>query len=447
MILACAPAQYFGRQHDDALYYLAAQALSEGSYRLPTTPGRPFLTWVMPGFPALLQPAALLFGERTGGYQAFCALLLAACPWLVRAWLARRFDGAAATAAACAFAASPLTLNQAGTLMPEAAYLLLFCALMLAEGGSARGPLLLALSQTRPAALSAFPAAVAAYVARRRWRDAALALAWPAAGAAGWLAWCRARGGAAQEVFEWKATFQGGGLAALAARNAEFYLSALGSTVVPPFLAETPAALAAGVALSAVAGVGLNLALKRDRFAPEAWALLGALAMHLFFGWRYERYLVPLLPLLLWASAHALGRRAWRTFAGLTVLQLLFHGGGALSASARSKPELAPAYEWLARRTRAEDAVASLLYARDGHYAGRPSLPLPPAESPEALARALRARGARYVLWQERPDLGLGEGSPVAATIARTADHLNDGRLFKIVFEDEFSRVYVVVGP
>ena len=95
LVLAFAPAQYFGRQQDEVLYLVGAQALAAGRYCHLTMPGCPPLVAATPGWPLLLAPFAL-FTERPGAYQAFAALLAACVPWAAWLWLRRRLEPAPA---------------------------------------------------------------------------------------------------------------------------------------------------------------------------------------------------------------------------------------------------------------------------------------------------------------------------------------------------------------
>ena len=86
LVLAFAPAQYFGRQQDDVMYLIGARALAMGRYCLLTSPGCPPLTMINPAWPALLAPLAWLT-ERVGPFQAASALVLALVPVALWAWL------------------------------------------------------------------------------------------------------------------------------------------------------------------------------------------------------------------------------------------------------------------------------------------------------------------------------------------------------------------------
>ena len=131
LILAFAPAQYFGRQQDDLFFFLGARSLLSGRYCILTSPGCPPLTMNSPGWPLLLTPLAALT-ERPGFFSAFSALVLAACPIALWAWLRRRTDEDAALLAAALFASCPLVLAQSGAVMSEAPYLLVLLALLAA---------------------------------------------------------------------------------------------------------------------------------------------------------------------------------------------------------------------------------------------------------------------------------------------------------------------------
>ncbi|MBI5624605.1 MAG: hypothetical protein HY924_12575 [Elusimicrobia bacterium] len=426
-ILACSPAQYLGRQHDDILFVIAAQALSYGDYALFTSPGSPPLVNVLPGLPLLLQPVVWLAGDWTPAYQIFSALLMAACPWAAWLWLRRRLDPAAALLAASVFATSPWVLSQAGTVMPEAPYTLLTALLLLAleRPGTPGAPwLLLLLSQVRPAGLSLLPAAAARLLARKRLREAVLTLAPALAGLLLWSAW------------RWRAG-QGYGAAhpfPVALADILFYLSAWGGCFLPEAWAGGKLALLLGLGLAGLAAAGLARAWRRSPWEPAAVMLVCAVLMHALWGGRHERHLIPLLPWLLWAAAEASGRRASVCLAILLACQLGFHATRRLGGSAWSKPELAATYSWLRSSRGPADILASPLYVRDGFYASRPSVPLPDAASSEELARLLSGRKVKLVLWQDSLDL------PGAA-------RLSDRGLFKPVYENEAeqARVYEVL--
>ncbi|MCR4296056.1 MAG: hypothetical protein NUW21_11015, partial [Elusimicrobia bacterium] len=169
LILAFAPAQYFGRQQDDVLYLIGARALALGRWCLLTSPGCPPLTMINPAWPALLAPLAL-FTEDPGPFQAASALVLALVPLALWAWLRKRAGETEALLAAGLFASSPLVLSQAGAVMSEAPFALALIA-MVASAESARalpaGLAAAALLLTRTAGVSALPA-LAVFLRPRR---------------------------------------------------------------------------------------------------------------------------------------------------------------------------------------------------------------------------------------------------------------------------------------
>jgi hypothetical protein len=204
-ILLSAPAQYLGRQQDDLLYIIGAQSLLKGSYRLFTSPGAPALVMVNPGFPILLLPIAILAHGNFGFFEAFCALLLAACPWVLWMWLKRRVDLGLAIGICLLFSLNPVVLAQSGTVMSEAPFFLATIALLLVlekesvgsgSSISARtiGGLLFLLTQLRTAALAFFPAALITAIRQRRWGDIAWIVVLPALGLAAFGLWSYSAG-------------------------------------------------------------------------------------------------------------------------------------------------------------------------------------------------------------------------------------------------------------
>jgi len=451
LVLAFAPAQYFARQNDDLLYLTAAKALLTGRYCLFTTPGCPALTDITPGWPALLAPLAL-FTERPALFQALAALLLAACPAALWAWLRRRAPEDTALLAAALFAASPLVLSQSGTLMPEVPYLLVFLATLAAvEDGRAGavGTLAALLLQIRPAGLSALPAMILPPLRARRWRQTALAAGPALLGAAAWSAWSWSKISAVVEVGEFDVSYRGQVWSkpfrnALA--NADFYLSSWGGSHLPPRWADQPIALALGAALVVVAAWGLLRALRRRLDDPAAWALLGGAFMHAVWAWQYERYMITLLPLLLWAAAEGLGRFAKPVFLVLLLMTLGAQTVPRLGQpSPWAEPELARTYAWLKSQP-GPGVLVSALYARDGYFSQRPSAPLPDREKAEAFCAGLKKYRARWVLRQDGLDVGLTEPriARLQSRLDRAFGHLADTRLFRKVYANpaERSAVY-----
>lgn len=453
LILACAPAQYLGRQQDDLLYLVAAESLLKGhGLRNLWLPGQPAMTSVNLVFPLLLSPIVWLARGRYEWVQAFCALLWASAPWSVWLYLRRKLDEVPAALAALVCATSPFVLSQAGCVMSEAVFLpLSLAALAAAEAQetAAASTLLLALSQLRQAGLALLPAACAPALRRNKgWRAAAMA----APALAGWLAWTlwsRAQAGGAQKLDELALSYSAAGLSRLGAvawDNLRFYVAEWGSCLLPRSLGSGPAGLAAGVLLATLVLFGMLRRLRREPGEAAAWALLGVAALHLLWPWQYERYLIMPLPLLCLALAWALGRRASAALAALLAAQLVFHAPIWLGGTNWKRPELEKTYAAARAAAKPGEVLASALFLRDGFLSGLPSLPLPPATSAKALAFALEREGAGLVLWQDGLDLGLSLDRTAVVRAELDADRrfLDDAGAFSLVFAEprEGARLY-----
>ncbi len=450
LVLAFAPAQYFARQQDDALYLIGARALASGRYCLLTTPGCPALTIVNPGWPVLLAPLAL-FTERPGLFQAFAALLLAAAPAALWAWLRRRADETTALLGAALFASSPLVLSQSGSVMSEVPYVLVLLALLAAaeSGRAARtGAWAAALLSLRTAGLAVLPGALAPFLRAGRRRELALAAAPPAAAAALWVAWSRAKTGTVAKFALLPATYAGRSALkpfSVAATNARWYLGEWGGCFLPPSRAGGTLAFLSGGLLAAAALRGLVRALRRRGDDPAAWALIGTVLLLAVWGWQYERYLLTLLPLLIWAAAEGFGRAAKPALAVLVALPL-----GAPARPRRGRPgpgaaaELARTYAWLAARPRPA-LLASVESVRDGYLSGLPNVPLPDRPDAAAFAAALKAERATFVLRVDGLDYGLAQdaGSDIRRGVERAQAFLDDARLFRKVHEEPSERAAV----
>lgn len=442
LVLAFAPAQYFGRQQDDVLYLVGARALALGRWCLLTDPACPPLTMINPLWPALLAPLAFLT-ESTGPFQAASALLLALAPAGVWLWLRRRRGETEALLAAALFASSPLVLSQAGAVMSEIPYALALLGLLAAADARKALPAGLAaaaLVLTRTAGLAALPALAFA----RKPKDRARAWLPPLLAFAGWAAYSFAKARTVEKLDMLGLTYGAGAAAKLvsvALGNGVYYAREFGACFLPPRLGDGAAATALGAALLLGAAWG---ALRR-RSEPAALALAGSAALLAAWGWQYERYLLPLLPLLFWALAEACGPRAPRVLGALLVLQLGFQIAPRLGKpSPWAEPELARTYAWLAARP-AGSLLTSAHNVRDAWLSGLPSRPLPLVEDDAAFVKALKDARVTHVLRADGLDFGLladPDAGPVRE-LARINRRLEDPRLFRMVHEEPAERAAV----
>lgn len=449
LVLAFAPAQYFGRQQDDVLYLVGARALSMGRYCLLTSPGCPPLTMINPAWPAMLAPLSWLT-EGTGLFQAASALVLALVPAALWLWLRRRTDETTALLAAALLASSPLVLSQSGVVMSEAPFTLALLGLMMAADAGrplAAGLASALLLLTRTAGVSALPA-LAVFLRKREPREAASALLPPVLAFGGWSLWSWSKIRAVDKFSMLPLTYGAGAPAKLvrvAASNARFYAGEWGGCFMPPAWAGGLLSLVLGAALGVVALRGLVLALRARRDDPSALALAGTALMLAVWGWQYERYLLPLLPLLLWALAAGLGKAAKPALGALLVLQL---GAQTLPRLGRpspwAEPELKKTYAWLAARP-GPGLLTSAVPVRDGWLSGLPSLPLPSVESDAEFAAALKAARVTYVLRVEGLDFGLLSDADAVPRreVERVHRRLEDPKLFRKLHEEPSERAFV----
>jgi hypothetical protein len=439
LILAFAPAQYFGRQQDDVFFLVAARALTLGHYCLLTTPGCPAITLANPGYPLLMAPLAF-FTERPGVFQAFSALLLALSPAALWFWLRRRTDEVTALLAAGLFASSPLVLAQSGSVMSEVPYMLALFGLLIAAEDGREGPAgfwAAALLLFRTAGLAVLPAL------RRK------SLLPPVVVAAAWGAWCFTTTGSVAKFSLLPATYAGRSIGTplvVATSNALWYAQVWGGCFLPPRLADSGLALTLGLFLAAASALGLSRVLRRRRDDPAAWAFICSFALLLVWGWRYERYLITLVPFLAWTLAEGWGRNGQVGLAALLFLQL---AGQTLPRLGRpspwAEPELKATYAWLAAQPRTT-LLASVESVRDGYLSGLPNIPLPDVDGAAAMAEILKKRKVAYVLRVDGLEYGLEHdpSSDIRRGVERAQAQLGDTRYFRLVHDEpsEGAKVY-----
>lgn len=421
--LFCVPAQYLGAEHDDAQYVLAARSLLRGQYTLGVSPGDPPLTFVTPGWPALLAPAAAFSGDSAAGYEIWSWLWLVLCDVLAWLWLRRRIGGWGALAGTAFFALNPLTLSRAGVVMSEVPFLAAVLGLLLALDSKrfpawAAGLWLATAWMIRPGAAPLYPAVLGIYLVRKSWKELGICAAASLIPVLAWRLWVASAGAQLAEVAEMSLVISSWAeLIPLAAFNAEQLLTLLGRVLLP-----WPPHVIPGVAAMLVGAVVLYSALHgaqghyfRHSYEPAGMFLLCALGLHLVWPYWYDRYLLPYLPFVAWGVWQALARRPRAALALLAVLAAAPVLGQGLSLSRsiteRRVPDLERTYAWVRSNTDPAALFSSAFFCRDALYASRPFIPLPVSSSEgrmtsAAAAEKLKRRRARYVLWVELPGLG-----------------------------------------
>jgi hypothetical protein len=412
---------------------LAARSVLNGRYSLGILPQDPPLAFVTPGWPLLLAPAAAASGDAAWGYELWSWAWLALCDVLFWLWLKRRAGPWVALAGAAAFGLNPLVVSRSGVVMSELPFLAVALGLLLALerplAGAWSGLLLGFAYLVRPGALPLFPAAWAVHARDRRWRDLAASVLLSLGCVLAWKAWVASAGDRLAEFKELGLSHPGwgGGL-----HNLREALLLLGQTMLPWPAPDGLVPLLAGALLAAASLAGMAAAFRRGRrLEPASLYILCWIGMHALWPYWYERYLVAALPFLLWGVCEAL-RPAFRSeglrAAVLAALALLPFPGQTRwllsGARERSAPELRETYSWIRERTDPAAMFSSAFFCRDALYTGRPTVPLPlGGEEGGPLSRRLSSRRVRYVLWQDRLDLGssLGESFHWTRELDRTA--------------------------
>lgn len=452
--LGLLPMGYLGQDHDDALYFLAAQSLREGRYCRWFLPGAPTITDFTPGFPAFLTPVAFLFPDNPMACQLWTGFALLACTGMVWRLFRQSQDAPTAVLLTGLFALNPLVLTRLGVVMPEAPFLLgTLGFLLLWEKNRlsdfAAGAWLAALYLIRPAAIALWGAAGTSLLIQRRHRSLLKTFAVPAATYFLWARWS-GPGGGVEESVELNLLYGGKGPGQWllnAGLNAAQLARTWGATLLPLPWARGIAAPVLGSGVLALSGWGAVRGLRKKSADASLWFLAFSLAMHLAWPWWYDRYLLPLLPFLWLALARVATdldrwfspRFRWGLFGG--VLALSFFGQSVfwfVPKARRNEPALADSYQWIKSHTSAGDGFMSPFYGRDLIHAQRVFLPPPPvSDNAEALAAVLARQRVRYVLWDQSMNLGFSDNrNAVTSAMDRLSRELEDPARFRVVHED-----------
>lgn len=435
-LLAMEPAPHPGA--DNAVYLSLGRSLLEGGYRDLFDPATPDHAQFPPGWPAIVA-AALAVGIKPWiGLKivvvAFSALAVA----LTYLWIRRRRQPVLALVVAALVAVSPGVLDLAHWELSDVPFWTFLTAALLGwerlgrarTGRTALASLATAAAYaTRSAALPLLVAAAGWLALKRRWRQLAVFAAVTLPPFAAWWLWTRAHGGYARLIAYVdpyapdKGTVGAWDMVVRAGDNLRLY----GGRYLPTLVSGSAGTLAVALSVALVA-FALYGWMRRVR-RPGVTELVLPLYVGMLLVWSPafagERLLLPIYPMLLLYAGEAairlgrlarpLPRVALPAAAGAAVLLVALPGaaeavetGRRCTAEYRAgsryaclPPGLQDFYAMaeLAPRIVPDGSVvlsrkAALFWAASGV----PGRTYPLERSPDALFRAAREAGARYVM-------------------------------------------------
>ncbi len=238
LYLLCLRAYYVGFFNDDAFYLIGARSLFFGGFRELNSPGVPFLTVYMPGYPLILAQWGWLAGSSPLAAQLLSVALTTAAVSLMWVCFAAEMSVAAAFAAVAVTAFNPLTVSISGAVLSDIPFMVMTLLVFLAarsiwEKGpdwswGSLGAMAGAAFLIRSTGAAIVLALVISLLWERRWRRAAWAAAGAALVAVPWLARNVLVGGsilpyASQLVAPWSAASAFSGFLIRLSRNVGFY--------------------------------------------------------------------------------------------------------------------------------------------------------------------------------------------------------------------------------
>jgi hypothetical protein len=318
LVLLQAPAA--GTFHDDGLYVVTAKALAEGQgYRIISLPGEPPQT----KYPVLFPWLVSLVWHLNSSFPANLPWLrlvplLATLAWLALSWPLLRRLGASRTQASVIVlltAVSPWVAFLSTALMAETLFALFLTAGLLTmtrawkDAGTRIDPLIAgflfgAAVLTRIAGIAPAAAAVAVFVAKRRWMSAAQCLVGSAVVIAPWFWWVsHQQPAAAMDAYYSASNYASWNIVTSYAWPEKLSVLLMNATVSGLAFTEiwgvrvpAAAALLAGAAALMLVCAGLWSA----RREPVAAVMLAYCAIHAAWVWPPLRFTVPVIPVLLW---------------------------------------------------------------------------------------------------------------------------------------------------
>lgn len=300
---------------DSLRYVVLARALRDGQYRDLMTPGTPAHHLYPPGFPALLGVWTAIGGE------GFSWLVLQQIAFSVAALaitfvtLRRVASPLVALATLVTLAVNPALVASAGEIMSENALTFFFALALWASAcmapGRRQAAVLIAVgiaAMTVRTAGLVLPVAIVAHLLwSRRLREAAIAAVLFAL-TLGPLIWWTARNPTAVIGLSYAAdltvTTQGSETLAREfikrmTRNLQYYLTiALPNLLAVPTVAGTIVDNVVTTAI-VVAGVVVGMVRSLTRLRVAGLTLFVSAGLYLIWTWRVERYVVPLIPIVI----------------------------------------------------------------------------------------------------------------------------------------------------
>lgn len=468
---------YVGYYGDDAYYIIGARSLLRGSFSFLNRPEPSPILQYWPGYPLLLAPWTALFPgslkalQCTSLFFTLGSLLLLISsfgtrlnpPWPVFLFFL------------CAF--NPLSLAFSGSVMAEPAFLFLSLLAFKVEqawtGTFTRtksvvfGLLLGSCVFVRPMGFALAGAFILSHWLKGKRRRSLLWAGLSTAMAGAW--WLRngLLSGGLPQAAEWGGLFGSSGnpLAALAAnllRNAVFYTSAAGDLVFPPPFSmggwrTLYSDAAAGMFWFGALG-GAWRCLREEK--PPVLPVYLALYAGMLLLWIHPdiRYLLPILPLLLWLYLRGLDSlsRALRVNTlALAVLPCLLLAAQALSlakmVSTPNRYNTPPlrSYQKLREVVAPEGTILCSMAGRVHLYTGRPTEEFPLLPDPAAFPARLKMLRVSHVLLTREDFLESPGPEQWDKARAQAAPYMDDPAMFKQVYDDpaEEARILRLVRP
>ncbi|MCB4756783.1 MAG: hypothetical protein LHV69_07100 [Elusimicrobia bacterium] len=478
-------AYYVGFFNDDAFYIIGARSLFPGNpfWSIPSV--APSISPFMPAYPLLLAPLVFIFPNTFIPLQALSVLLT-----LGTVFLLARFIGSARPIllpVLLLMAFNPLTVSLSGTVLSDVPFtffsLLFIVACRRRWDSKSMLPWVLLstlaafLFYLRPVGSAMLMALVVTLFLGRRWKEGIFCAVAGSLLIAPFLVWnyCL-RGKPLPYLSQLLNPYLHGGrmasLISLWVSNLSYYLHEL----FLRYLLRWPAALSGPLASSLIIVFCCLLVLigmakeetPEDRRTPGflpliPLTLLFYAAVHVAWAWNAGRYLLPVLPFVIYyffcgvdfVEARFLPKFPLRLAVGFLGLCLFLNPLATIVESSffKDRPMSAPprrTVEWIVRQTQPSQVIAAELDGQLHLLTGRRAV---------RLARNLDPRG--FTLWLKRQKVDFVAVFPTAMSLKTAAGNdasdpyptgtlreiLKDSKSFKPVFHDagEGSEIYRVL--